>query len=418
MGTNKKKNQSNEVALRGSTLLKIPTAETFTYYNNQVVDGQEERRRVRTTFNTSRINNEAEQIATRGRRAKVAKQNQKAYDLYTAALALDPYNHMYYHHRAELCFSGEQPQLGVWDAQAGLDLCTPLEDYKDDECFALLWCTLTMCCMRLRQFVKAKKFCELGIANISDNNPAYLSSLRRLNFYHTVIVEQIGTHQTDIEPIIFKSIGDAGDDLSFVYSIKVAWTEEPPRAVAPNQPELLAVDIDKSMPVKEMFDHVGTEMMKEWTNDKDMFEKKGSNIGLSSLVVLAPIIYAVQRYKDVDNKVSSSWVVTLLIGVLGYKAIVGINSKGEKREKIVFQVPGKANYWVTAIPVFGRKDTSIIQKHLMPQCMKDTKIVILKLEKSEEPPVVDTDEYVSAIVKNASLFQQMYGKGERLVDRL
>ena len=104
--------------------------------------------------------------------------------------------------------------------------------------------------------------------------------------------------------------------------------------------------------------------------------------------------------------------------VLGYKAIVGNNSKGEKREKIVFQVPGKANYWVTAIPVFGKKDTSIVQNHLMPQCMKDTKIVILKLEKSEEPPDVDTDEYVSAIVKNASLFQQMYGKGERLVDRL
>ena len=98
--------------------------------------------------------------------------------------------------------------------------------------------------------------------------------------------------------------------------------ESPPRDVAPDQPEILAVDLTDEMPIKEMLMWVVPDKVKEWTCDLDTFENEGEH---------------------------------------------------------VFQVPNTTNYWVTVIPVVAEEDRRVIQSCLMCNCMKDTKIIILKL---------------------------------------
>jgi hypothetical protein len=48
--------------------------------------------------------------------------------------------------------------------------------------------------------------------------------------------------------------------------------------------------------------------------------------------------------------------------------------------------------------------------------LANTKIVLLKLDKADEPPTVDTKAYVAAVVKNAPNCESMYGKGQKLAD--
>ena len=54
---------------------------------------REERRRVGTSYGTSRTNAEAERLAAEARVLKKAKQYQKAHDLYSQAIELDRFNH-------------------------------------------------------------------------------------------------------------------------------------------------------------------------------------------------------------------------------------------------------------------------------------------------------------------------------------
>ena len=74
-------------------------------------------------YNSSRTNSEANQIANQARVYKKANNVSQAYDLYTKAVQLDPYNHEYFHHRAETNMKAGRCELAMWDAQFGLDLC-------------------------------------------------------------------------------------------------------------------------------------------------------------------------------------------------------------------------------------------------------------------------------------------------------
>ena len=53
---------------------------------------QEDRRRHGSSYNTSRMKNEAVQIATEARVLKKARRNQEAFNAYTAAIQIDPFN--------------------------------------------------------------------------------------------------------------------------------------------------------------------------------------------------------------------------------------------------------------------------------------------------------------------------------------
>lgn len=86
----------------------------------------------------------------------------------------------------------------------------------------------------------------------------------------------------------------------------------------------------------------------------------------------------------------------------------------EKDDGSAFQVPN-TSCWVTVIPVWKKEDRKVIQSHLICDCLKNTKIVILKLEKSDEPPIVDTASYIASIVKNADKCEALYDRGTKLV---
>ena len=59
---------------------------------NALMEKRDERRRLGSTYGTSRVNGEAERIATEARVFKKAKQNQKAHEMYTQAIELDKFN--------------------------------------------------------------------------------------------------------------------------------------------------------------------------------------------------------------------------------------------------------------------------------------------------------------------------------------
>ena len=63
-----------------------------------LLEGQQERIRLGSSFGDStRINEEAEGMATEAREHKKAKRYLQAYKLYSAMIHLDPYNHEYFH---------------------------------------------------------------------------------------------------------------------------------------------------------------------------------------------------------------------------------------------------------------------------------------------------------------------------------
>ncbi len=234
----------------------------------------------------------------------------------------------------------------------GLDLCNNLEEYKADECFGLMWCTLTRCCMELRQFQKAQQFCQMGLALIDGENRFALDVLKN---YLPFITDALESLPTDIAEIRVNPVLNVGHELMFVYTTKIASMEQ--RDDAPLQPELIAVDLDKSQPVEQIFSYVYPEKVREWTQNPNALDKGGS----------------------------------------------------------VFQVPD-TSYFVTAIPVLSEEDRRVLQSRLMCACLANTKIVLLKLDKADEPPTVDTKAYVAAVVKNAANCESMYGKGQKLAD--
>ena len=88
-----------------STDLTEPCPEFFTQIQSFMKPHvQEERRRIGSSCGTSREIAEAESIATDARVLKKARQNKEAHDMYTEAIKIDPYNHGYFHHRAETAF--------------------------------------------------------------------------------------------------------------------------------------------------------------------------------------------------------------------------------------------------------------------------------------------------------------------------
>ena len=159
---------------------------------------------------------------------------------------------------------------------------------------------------------------------------------------------------SDYAPAIMKQVRNAENQLSFMYSTKAASLKF--EDVAPNQPELLVVDVTGNMPTKEMFEIVFPDRIKAW-QDTDVLEKDDGT---------------------------------------------------------TFQVPD-TSYWFTVIPVWKKEDRKVIRTHLMCDCLKNTKVVVLKLEKSEEPPIVDTALYIASIVKNADKCEELYNRGSKLV---
>ena len=227
----------------------------------------------------------------------------------------------------------------------GLDLCNNLEEYKADECFGLMWCTLTRCCMELRQYQKAKQFCQMGLALIDGENRFAFDVLKN---YLPYITDALESPPITIAQMRMNRVANVGHELMFVYT-----TNDD----APLQPELLAVDLDKSQPVEQIFNYICLAKVREWTQNPNALNKGGC----------------------------------------------------------VFQVPD-TSYFVTAIPVLSEEDRRVLQSRLMCACLANTKIVLLKLDKADEPPTVDTKAYVAAVGKNAPNCESMYGKGQKLAD--
>ncbi|KAL9187163.1 hypothetical protein ACHAXT_010883 [Thalassiosira profunda] len=322
----------------------------------------EERRRLGSSCNEARrhnprVNAEAERIATEARAFKKARMNGIAHKMYTQAITLDPFNHTYFHHRSEAAFNARQWELGLWDVQLALDLCHPPEDFALDPCFAIMWTTLTRCHLELGQLEQAKQACEMGQYLIPEEVQLTQRGVNILANYHAMIVDAMGSMPSNRVNVVIKPVKDPEDELMFLYSTKSASLEGKPRDVAPLQPELLAVDLDESVPMDKILAYVNSEKLPEWSEGPDALEKAGG----------------------------------------------------------AFPVP-ETGYWVTSIPVFSKKDRTELLNRLMCDCLKTSKIVVLRVEETEEPPVVDTAAYLAAVVKNAKNCEKLYGKGRRLVD--
>ena len=132
-----KKNRKNKTRSGHADNLGAPEAIAAHYA--QLHSQQGERRRAGSSANTSRVNPDAERFAMKARVFKKAKQSKQCIRIVYEGNWIRPlHNHYYFHHRAETCFNAKHFELGMWDAQFGLDLCQDnIERYKRDECFAL-----------------------------------------------------------------------------------------------------------------------------------------------------------------------------------------------------------------------------------------------------------------------------------------
>ena len=312
-------------------------------------DKQAERRRLGSSFeDPSRLNPEAERLAVEARVMKKAKQNQGAFTMYSKCIELDPFNHRYFHHRSETLLNAKEFELARSDCQIGLDLCFPFGDYKDDEEFSLLWCTLTRVCMDVREYTDAAHYCDMGLSFVSDS---LTFSRNVLNNYRGHLTEILEEAPNDFAQVTVRGVGHPNDKLLFVYTTKVLKPE------CPNQPELLSVDLDVSMPYAEIINFIIADKIKEWSQGLGVLEKCN-----------------------------------------------------------VFKVPG-LDYWVTAIPVWSLNDRSVIKSRLMCQCVGRFGIVLLKVDQGEEPPVeVDAELYVKSIVRNAHKCENYYKRGRKLAE--
>ena len=208
--------------------------------------------------------------------------------------------------------------------------------------------------MEMHQWENAKQQCEHGFALI-DKRMKF--PLKVLTDYRSAIDEilQNRAQNNTVTDICMKTVHNSGDELKFMYSVKAASLEL--RDVAPLQPEVLAVDLDKSMSMEKIFAYVLSEKLPEWKGVPDSLD-------------------------DGD----------------------------------AFQVPG-TKYWITPIPVRSKKNRSVLQSRLMCDCLKDTKIILVRVEETEGPPTsVDTAAYLASVVKNAKNCAKMYGKGQKLAE--
>ena len=238
--------------------------------------------------------------------------------------------------------------------------------------------------------------------------------------YGEYIDELLDQLPTDFAMAQIKPVQNSGDNLSFFYSTKISSLESPPYDVAPNQPELLLVDVDDSMPAKEALECVFPRKVKKWTRKKG---DSGSGKGLYFNAAMMVLVLLGATYV-VDDP--TSWMSMLSIGL--FVALVCKMIANRKRTQNanqprvenfgIYSVPD-TKYWVTAISVSNSLDRSVIQTRLMCDCMPNTKIVVLKLDKSEGPPTFDVAEaeaYVAAIVRNAHNCETMYGMGQKLAE--
>jgi hypothetical protein len=194
-------------------------------------------------------------------------------------------------------------------------------------------------------------------------------SLKVLTKYHSRNIEEIIVEMkgSALVPLQTKRVRNEGNVLGFMYSTKAASLEIPRRDVAPLQPEVLAVDLDESkMPVETILDYVYKSKLPEWSQGSDALEKA---------------------------------------------------------ENDVFQVPG-TKYWVTSIPVWSKEDRGVLQTHMMCDCKKSCKIVVLAVNEGKEsfgfvkekPPTVDTAAYLATLVGNTPRCETLYNNGQKLVE--
>jgi hypothetical protein len=218
------------------------------------------------------------------------------------------------------------------------------------------------------QWENASKFCLLANDFVGHcDATAYPTKV--LDHYHKMIKDALKKIPTDIARVFVKQVKDEGDALMFMYSVKHASLEVPRRKdKAPNQPEFLAVDVDASLfqtaNCDKILNHIVGTKLKEWTNTNESVPWSG-------------------EHPDAG--------------------------------RTVFQIPG-TEYWATAIPVVSGEDRRVLLAKLMCDCLKNSKIVLLKLEKAEEPPTVNSEAFLAAVVKNAPYCKQMYNENQKLAE--
>jgi tetratricopeptide (TPR) repeat protein len=259
--------------------------------------GQEsERRRLGSSANDpTRINEEAERLATEARVHKKAGRLHQAHSLYTLAIELDPFNHEYFHHRAETYMKADLTELMQTDAQTGLDLCADVNAFSSDDIFGFLWCTLVRTQIDMMEWESANDFVEVALHVVDESN--HLARTYLLN-YHSAIQEVLakaaegGPISLSSKPARIHTIMDPGDELLFMYTEQAHST-----AKSEVQPELLAVDLVKTMDVESIFRHVLIEKFSALGVSENFFQTPCGRYWISVIPVLeAEDRQALQRH--------------------------------------------------------------------------------------------------------------------------
>jgi tetratricopeptide (TPR) repeat protein len=357
---------------------------------------------------------------------------EQALALYTQAIDLDPFNHMYFYHRAQLFLECNIP-LASMDAKFALDLLySNRQMYVEDDIFCSLWLILVESELRICELHNARRFVQDALSVV----PPTQALRRRLQMLQRVIQQGLNEIQRRLEmdhgnnggatssiPVSLRTVMDDGDDYMFVYTSQLRFVS--PSAPVPMlnkkkiQPELLAVDLPAEMitngDIQLMFHHVISKELPD----------------ISAFVAVAS---------------SSS---------IGRRDNLGEEDEQEKQQQVMeaFQMPD-GRYSITPILVVRQDDCQVLQRHLMCDCRDDCHVVVLKVDmiattankkrnknRNKEtvtgngPIVTDGDDgpvtvekkhhtlselhakaYVAKIVENAPTCQEFYKKGIKLAD--
>lgn len=169
---------------------------------------QERRRRGTSANDPSRLNREAEKIAVEARKLKRSAQYDQAIVMYTRAIELDPFNHEYFHHRAETYSMAELHPLAKTDALCALDLMCREEDR--DECFCLAFLTLIRAYIDMHDLEMANNYIDTALRVVPVSDPSH----------HFVLgyKQWLESQDPNLCNWSIRPVYDDGDEILFAYS--------------------------------------------------------------------------------------------------------------------------------------------------------------------------------------------------------
>ena len=341
-------------------------------------DKENDLRRKGTSDGTTRMNEEAENIALDARKLKLGGCYDQAVAMYTRCLELDCYNHWYSFHRAEtlwVSFTEEwyrlmyvlfvlrllTPRVDIhslsqmaWPSSNGpkeglrlIELAVMDCKYTinlDPTCqcaWSLLIRLLTDSC----EWQQAAYICEQALRRFprgSERHGMFKTMKREIN--------QLKQRYQSQNPFFITEVADLNDSLYFFYTHGM---------IKDGRTELLSVDLPFPDPCSRR------------------------------------IIERLKKEKDKSGSFPFSLGTSIWIR--------------------------KTKQWASPIPVTNEKHRKQILKYLMTKTSPKSKIVVLKMDSTskESCPEPLTEEqaeaYIGEIVKNASKVQALYNRGQKLV---